>query len=114
MSVFSSPTLLYDGNCRFCLRSVQRLRPLLHPIVTLTNFHDALISHPELQSANFDKGIKLVIPSGQYYTGAEAILLALYLAQRFRWVYWLYKNLSIFRWAANFIYARIAANRHRL
>ena len=109
------PTLIYDGDCEFCLRSYRLLRlwdqrqrldylPMQDPQVATR--------YPRLSKDQLKLAMHLVMADGEYYSGANAIphiLWRLPLGWVFAWIFYLPGVL----WVAKGIYRWIAHNRYR-
>ena len=110
------PVIVYDGECSFCCRQIERLRsrdrqglfeysPRLKP-----GLEDRF---PALADADFNTGMRLIERDDRLYVGAEAIYEITRRLKPWKWIAWIYRIpglTQLFR----AIYAWIAANRHRL
>jgi len=86
------PVLVYDGRCRFCVRSVGWLRARVGDRIRYESFRDpgVLERHPELTAEQCERGAQLVEPGGRVWSDAGAVLRALATRPAFAPVAWLY------------------------
>ena len=86
--------MIFDGNCRFCVRALTFVRRLARRDVL--RFHDAnrrtavLSRFPMLADANLDEAMLVVAPSGQVFRGFFAF------RRMIRASPWLYPVLILF------------------
>jgi len=109
----SKPLLIYDGDCGFCKRWIQRWQSMTGEAVDYLPFQDESIParFPEIPREDFEQAVQLVTPAGTVYSGASGVLRALAVARRERWLLWLYLRLPIFTFAADLIYHEAAMHR---
>lgn len=106
--------VLYDGNCRLCLRWVERLRrrDRGHRLV-LFSLHDPAVERrfPELQQQALMEALHVRTPKGRVYRGAGALR---YLSRHVPRLWWLVPLMHVpFSgplWDR--LYTRVATNRH--
>jgi predicted DCC family thiol-disulfide oxidoreductase YuxK len=112
----SKPLMIFDGECRFCGRWIERWRGVTGEDVDYQPFQDAIIAErfPEIPREQFEQAVQLVTPDGTVYSAAEAVLRALAAARRERWLLWLYRKLPVFSILAETIYHEVAVNREFL
>jgi predicted DCC family thiol-disulfide oxidoreductase YuxK len=110
-----SPVLLYDGQCRFCVRQAERLARWSGGRVQLKSFRDprVLARFPGVTLAACETGMQLVEADGRVSSGAEAGARALRLRPALAPVGWLYFVPGV-RQLADRAYAIVARNRFRL
>jgi lipase maturation factor 1 len=112
-SGFERPVLIYDGDCGFCTRWIQRWRrltrgqieamPLQHPDVT-SRF-------PGIARADLEASVHFIEPGGRVSRGAEAAFRSLSFASRMQWLLRLYLRSRGFARISEWIYEFIS--RHR-
>ena len=69
---------------------------------------------PQIPGKDFELSVVLVLPSGEVFRGAEAVLRILVLSPRYFWishVLVLYKSVPIFAALLEFCYSVVARNR---
>jgi acetyl esterase len=84
-------TLIYDGDCSFCLRSLNRLkRQDRGGAILLVDSHqpDLLDRYPQLRGANFDDAMYAVDSHGRVTEGFDAFRAALRELPHTRWWLW--------------------------
>ena len=110
------PAVVYDGECPFCRRQITRIRKydrhgrfeyLPRQTPGLTG------RFPAIGQSGFDTGMRLVMPDGLIYVGADAVYHIARRLQYWRLLAWLYRVPGIHS-LARFAYAWIAANRQSL
>ena len=106
-------TLIYDGDCEFCRRQVDRVRrrdrrgriePLPFQTVDLTRYG--------IELAAAEEAMHLVGPSGTVWRGAEAARETLRLLPVGRPLVWLF-SVPGAMFAAELVYRWVARRRHR-
>lgn len=108
--------VIYDGECAFCRRQIERLRRRDRSgrFECLPSQSEALAEHfPELEGADLEQGVRLITPERQIYSGADAVYQITRRLPRWRRIAWLYHVPGIHalcRWG----YRWIARHRHRL
>ncbi len=105
------PLLLWDGQCGFCRRAVDRLVYLVGDRVEPVPFQEGADRVPDLDPAAMARAAHLVMPDGAVYVGAHSILRANALDGRAHPVLWLYEHVRPFTWVADRIYGWIAGHR---
>ena len=108
-----SPTLVYDGDCGFCTRSV-RLVERLPVSVRLVPWQEADLAALRTTEERASHEVLWVAGSGRVFGGAAAVA-ELFRQCRFPW--WLLGVLMsapVLRGLAELGYRSIARNRHRL
>jgi predicted DCC family thiol-disulfide oxidoreductase YuxK len=109
-------TVLYDGDCRFCIRSARQIEQRLGSAnVTLRNFQEpgALDPYPGVtHDACMDK-MHIVTAAGRVFAGAEAFARIVATVPVVGLLAWLY-YLPGLRQLADLAYSVIARHRYRL
>lgn len=105
------PILLFDGDCGFCRRWIERWKAITGPRVEYAPFQDVESRYPQITREQFESAVRLVSPGGEVYSGAEAVLRTLAVVPGKRWLLWLYFWLPLFGRLARWSYGFIA--RHR-
>ncbi len=103
------PLLIWDGECHFCARWVERWKTLTAGQVEYQKSQDLGDRFPEIPREQFGRSVVLVEPSGDVFTGAAAVCRSL----RTRNQWWLraYERVPGFAAVSEFGYALIARNR---
>lgn len=108
-------TVIYDGECGLCRRSVERLRRWdTTDRLRLLPFQapGVMDRYPDIDEAEFRKAVQLIAPDGRRWSGADAVEKALE-QTRARPLAWLFK-LPFARPIARRGYRWIARNRSKL
>jgi predicted DCC family thiol-disulfide oxidoreductase YuxK len=109
-------TLVYDGECRVCTRSVDVVRRWdTSAEIDIVAYQDAgvILRFPWIPAHAFDEAMQLVGPSGETWQGAAAVEQLLMILPRGRWVAWIYR-IPLVRSLADRFYRWFARNRYRL
>lgn len=110
-----SDLVVYDGDCQFCTRQVERLNWLDRgKQLSFLSLHDPAIASllPELTHEQLMREMVVVTPAGKRYGGAGA---GRYLSRRLPTLWWLAPllhipgSLPLWNWA----YRTVARNRYR-
>jgi predicted DCC family thiol-disulfide oxidoreductase YuxK len=105
------PLLLFDGDCGFCRRWIVRWREATGDRVRYEPYQEAAARFPEVSLEEFQREVKLVLPTGEVLGGAEAALRALDHAPGGSVAHRLYRHLPGFAAATDLGYRIIARNR---
>jgi predicted DCC family thiol-disulfide oxidoreductase YuxK len=108
--------VLYDGHCRFCKASVDRLVALARPgTLKPVSFQDpgVLARYPGLTHDMCMKQMYLITPAGRRYGGFEAAVQAVATRPVLGWFARIY-YVPIIRQLLDLIYGLIAAHRYRI
>ncbi|MDA1044225.1 MAG: lipase maturation factor family protein [Verrucomicrobia bacterium] len=109
----AKPTLVYDGDCGFCRRCVERLRKFTGPRIDYRASQELHGDFAEIPNSDFETAVQFIALSGQVSSAAEAIVECL----RTSWLRALPARLYGFRpFAAicEFLYRAIARHRSHL
>jgi predicted DCC family thiol-disulfide oxidoreductase YuxK len=105
------PVLIYDGECAFCRRWVDRWRAAAGNELDLEPARNAADRFPEIPPAEFVRAVQLVDTNGRVYSAAEAIVRARALATYHTWLRTAFERLPGFAPIAEAVYRLVA--RHR-
>lgn len=97
------PVLLFDGDCGFCRRWVERWRRRVGEAAELRPFPDGEADR---------SSVRLVMPDGGELRGAEAVFRLLALASGGGGLWWCYRRIPLFAPVSEAIYGWVA--RHRV
>lgn len=108
------PVVIYDGDCGFCTRTVNRLRAWLPVPVDAIAWQFADLERHGVTEAQCRRAVQWLAPDGRRATGHAAFARWLIAAERgWRPVGWLLLTPPV-SWLAAVGYRLIAANRHRI
>jgi predicted DCC family thiol-disulfide oxidoreductase YuxK len=105
------PVMIWDGECHFCKRWIERWRETTAGEVDYVTCQEAANRFPEIPVEQFKQAVALVEPDGKAFFAAEAVYRSLrYRASR-KWLAWSYDRLPGFAAVSELAYKFIA--RHR-
>jgi predicted DCC family thiol-disulfide oxidoreductase YuxK len=105
------PVLVYDGECGFCRRWLERWRRVTGEAIEYAPYQDAARRFPQIPREDFARAIHLIEPGGRVATGAEAVFRALASAPGRRWPLWLYANAPLVAALCEACYRAVARQR---
>ena len=105
------PTMIYDGNCSFCIRQVQRMKGVTGEAIDYVPSQQLEGRFAEIPRWAFDQAVQLVETDGAVRSGAEAIVRALELARRKRALVWTYRRTPVIQNLADLGYRFVSAHR---
>jgi predicted DCC family thiol-disulfide oxidoreductase YuxK len=106
-------TLIYDGDCRFCRRQVERLRRSdRRGCIETVPFQTADLARFGIEREAVEQAMHLVAPTGRVWRGAEAARETFRLLPSGRPLVWLL-NVPGAMFAAERVYRWVARRRHR-
>ncbi len=105
------PLLIFDGDCGFCRRWVARWQAMTEDRVDYAPSQEVQERFPEIPPEQFDLSVVLVTPSGETYTGAEAVFQSLAHAPGQRAWLWCYHHIRGFRPVTEAFYRFVASHR---
>jgi pimeloyl-ACP methyl ester carboxylesterase/predicted DCC family thiol-disulfide oxidoreductase YuxK len=109
----SQPVLLYDGDCGFCRRQVERLHARVGDAVAFQPFQHAT-DRAGIPESNLSRAIHLIDADGRVSSGAEAVFRTLAAGKgRSAWL-WMYRRVPGFAPIAELGYRWVARHRGRL
>jgi predicted DCC family thiol-disulfide oxidoreductase YuxK len=104
------PLLIYDGDCGFCRRWVERFRRISGETVEYRPSQEVGDSFLQIPREGFGESVWLVEPDGRTSAAAEAVFRTLALAGRRRWL-WGYEHLPGLARASEALYRLVSHNR---
>lgn len=106
------PILIYDGNCGFCRKWVERWRALSADTVDYAPYQEVADRFPQISKEEFAEAVKFVDQDERIYSAAEAVFqLMRHNEAGGGWVLRLYKYFPGFSSASEFAYRIIAGHR---
>lgn len=112
--MLEKPVLIYDGDCGFCLRWIERWRTLTGDKIDYEPYQKVAGLYPQILVADFVKSVQLVedSPTGRRVSsGAEAVFRSLSYNPRKRWLLGLYEKVAPVRIISELFYKLVAHNR---
>ncbi len=110
------PALIYDGECSFCLRQIERIkhRDREAGFEYLPRLTPGLEERfPRLAEGDFNSGMRLIMPDGTIHVGADAVYQVARHLPGWRRLAWLYR-LPGLHGLARLAYGWVAARRSSL
>src|SRR5688572_27388196 len=102
------PLLLYDGDCGFCKRWVDRWRVQAGAEVDFAPYQEMAARFPDLPAAKAPESVHFLEPGGRVSRGAEAIYRMLAFAPGKAWLLWAYLKVPGAAFAAEAAYRFVA------
>jgi predicted DCC family thiol-disulfide oxidoreductase YuxK len=107
----SKPLLLFDGNCHFCRRWIERWRDLTGDSVEYAPFQETAQRFPEIPGEALEQAVHFIATDGSVSRGAAAVFRSLGQSRSRRWLVWCYEHVPGFARVTETAYRFIAANR---
>ncbi len=107
----SKPILIYDGDCGFCRRWIERWRNITGDRVEYASYQEVAQNFPMITEEEFKSAVQLVEPVGKIYRAAEAVFRSLATAPSYGWLLWIYSHFPGARTVAECFYDLVAKNR---
>lgn len=110
------PIVVYDGDCPFCRRQIDRFRRLdrAQSLDFTPKQTDGLFDRfPKLGEGDFNTGMRFIEVGGNIQVGADAVYQIFRRLPRYRTIAWLYR-VPLLHTLCKWGYAWIARNRYRL
>ena len=104
-------TLIYDGDCKFCIRCVEWLKKITKGKVECLSFQSSRERFPEILIGDCERSIHWIDLSGNVFEGAEAIFRTLACVSDKEWMLRIYKNVPGVALVSEFIYQVVSKNR---
>jgi predicted DCC family thiol-disulfide oxidoreductase YuxK len=103
--------MIWDGECHFCKRWIERWREITAGKVDYATYQDAAARFPEISIEQFKRAVAFIEPDGKAFFAAEAVYRSLRYRSSRRWLAWSYDRVPGFAAASELAYKFIA--RHR-
>lgn len=105
------PLMIFDGDCHFCRRWIERWRQMTRGRVEYVESQTAGTQFPEIPEEEFGKAVQLIETNGKVYRAAEAVFRSLRYARAGGWSAWAYDRVPGFAAGTETAYRLIARNR---
>src|SRR3954471_12364725 len=90
------PLVVFDGDCRFCRRWIERWREMTGTAVEDEAYQDAATRFPEIPREDFEKALHFIDRDGTVYRGPEAVFRSLGSVRGGRALLWCYEHIPGF------------------
>src|SRR5438445_1664086 len=105
------PLMIWDGECHFCKRWVERWREITAGEVDYATYQEAAHQFPKIPIEQFKRAVALIQPDGKTFFAAEAVYRSLRYRSSRKWLTWSYDHIPGFAAVSETAYKFIA--RHR-
>jgi predicted DCC family thiol-disulfide oxidoreductase YuxK len=105
------PLMIWDGECHFCKRWIERWREITAGKVDYATYQEAAARFPEIPIEQFKRSVVLIEPDGEAFFAAEAVYRSLRYRSSRKWLAWSYDHVPGFAGISEAAYKFIA--RHR-
>jgi predicted DCC family thiol-disulfide oxidoreductase YuxK len=105
------PLMIWDGECHFCKRWIERWREITAGKVDYVTYQEAANRFPEIPIEQFKRAVAFIEPDGKAFFAAEAVYRSLRYRSSRRWLAWSYDHVPGFAAVSETAYKFIA--RHR-
>ena len=106
-----NPLMIWDGECHFCKRWIERWREITAGKVDYATYQEAAARFPEIPVEQFQRAVALIEPDGEAFFAAEAVYRSLGYRSSRKWLVWSYDHVPGFAAISETAYKFIA--RHR-
>jgi len=103
--------VIWDGECAFCRAWMSRLNTLAGDRLDFATIDRAAAHFPGTPTESFQQAVHLMMPGGDQYRGAAAMVHMMKEADIRGWPATLYRHVPPLRWAADACYRWIASHR---
>jgi predicted DCC family thiol-disulfide oxidoreductase YuxK len=107
----SKPLMIWDGECHFCRRWIERWREITSGEVDYATYQEAAARFPEIPREQFEHSVVYIARDGAVFFGAEAVYRSLGIRPSRKWLAWSYHHVPGFAAVSEWGYKLIA--RHR-
>src|SRR5438046_8018937 len=105
------PLMIWDGECHFCKRWIERWREITAGKVDYATYHEAAHHFPEIPVEQFKRAVALIEPDGKAFFAAEAVYRSLAHCRSRKWLAWSYDHVPGFAAISEAAYNFIAHRR---
>ena len=105
------PLMVFDGECHFCRRWIERWRQATAGAVDYAPFQEARGRFPEIPKENFERAVQFIETDGSVTSGAEAVFRSLSYGRGTKWLSQAYDRLPGCAAVTEAAYSLVAKNR---
>jgi predicted DCC family thiol-disulfide oxidoreductase YuxK len=106
------PLIIWDGDCYFCQRWIERWREITAGKVDYVSYQQAASHFPEIPIERFKRSVVFIQPDGETFVGAEAVYRSLRYRSTRKWLAWSYDHVPGFAPISEAAYNFIARHRN--
>jgi predicted DCC family thiol-disulfide oxidoreductase YuxK len=103
--------MIWDGECHFCKRWIERWREITAGKVDYVTYQQAAAQFPEIPVEQFNHAVAFIEPEGETFFAAEAVYRSMRYRPSQKWLAWSYEHVPGFAAISETAYKFIA--RHR-
>src|SRR5215217_6535608 len=107
----SKPLMIWDGECHFCKRWIERWREITAGKVAYATYQETTQGFPQIPFERLERSVALIEPDGETFFAAEAVYRSLAHRPSTKWLAWSYDHVPGFAAISEAGYKFIA--RHR-
>jgi lipase maturation factor 1 len=105
------PLIIWDGECHFCRRWIERWREITRDSVDYATSQEIGERFPEIPRGQFERSVIYIETDGAACSGAEAVFRSLRCRSSKKWLAWSYERVPGFAAVSESFYKIIASNR---
>ena len=105
------PLMLFDGECHFCRRWIDRWREMTGGAVDYAPFQEAAAQFPEIPREACERAVQLIETDGAVFSGAEAVFRSLGYGRGPKWLVRCYDHVPAIAPVSEMAYRLVAKNR---
>jgi lipase maturation factor 1 len=105
------PLIIWDGECHFCRRWIERWREITRGAVDYATSQESAERFPEIPREQFERSVIYIETDGSVFSGAEAVFRSLRCRSSKKWLAWSYDHVPGFAAVSESFYKIIASNR---
>ena len=105
------PLLIWDGECHFCRRWIERWRVITGTEVDYAPYQESAQRFFEIPREQFQRSVVYIDRNGQAFVAAAAVYRSLRCCRSKKWLWWSYQHIPGFASVSEAAYRVIAANR---
>ena len=105
------PLMIWDGECHFCRRWIERWRELTAGTVDYATYQEAKQRFPQIPVERLERSVALIKPDGETFFAAEAVYRSLAYRRSRKWLAWSYDHVPGFAAISEAAYNFIAHRR---
>ena len=103
--------LIWDGECHFCRRWIERWRVITAGEVEYAPYQETAERFPEIPREQFQRSVVYIDKTGEVFVAAAAVYQSLRCRPTKKWLWWSYQHIPGFGAISEFGYRFVA--RHR-
>jgi lipase maturation factor 1 len=105
------PLLIWDGECHFCRRWIERWRVITRSEVDYATYQEMAERFPEIPRERFQRSVVYIDRNGQVFVAAAAVYRSLRCCRSKKWLWWSHQHVPGFAAISELAYRVIAENR---